>query len=115
LDSHHGDVIKELVMSAKGVPIVEITRHDFRVVEGIRFPFAVDYRSPNGQLLASDRFERIEVKRTPGWYQRHQLMTYRSGGGLLPPKAEVTGSNPVGRAKGQIFLAIVAKYCRFRA
>jgi hypothetical protein len=63
LDSRYGDVVKELVMNTKGVPVVEILRHDFRAVEGSRFPFAVDYKSPNGEMLASDRLERIEVKR----------------------------------------------------
>jgi hypothetical protein len=64
LDSRYGDVVRERVTDAQGVPIVEIARHDFRIVEGSRFPFAVDYRRPNGELLASDRLERVEVKRT---------------------------------------------------
>jgi hypothetical protein len=65
LDSRYRDVVKELVMNTKSVPIVEIVRHDFRTVEGSRYPFAVDYKNPNGEVLASDRIERIEVKRQP--------------------------------------------------
>jgi hypothetical protein len=65
LDSRYGDVVKELVMNTKSVPIVEIVRHDFRTVDGSRYPFAVDYKNPNGEVLASDRVERIEVNRQP--------------------------------------------------
>jgi hypothetical protein len=65
LDSRYGDIVKELVVNARGVPIVEIARHDFRAVEGVRFPFAVEYKSPTGEVLASDRLERIEMKRRP--------------------------------------------------
>ena len=63
LDSHYGDIVMETIMDTHGIPILEIARHDFRSVDGARFPFAVDYRSPAGDLLASDRIERIDVKR----------------------------------------------------
>jgi hypothetical protein len=64
VDSHFGDVVRFTIKNAKGDSIVDVTLHDYRVVEGIRVPFAADYRSPEGTLLASDRFERVKVKRT---------------------------------------------------
>jgi hypothetical protein len=66
LDSRYGDVVKELLLNAAGTPIVEIARSDFRTVEGSRFSFAIDYKSPGGDTLVSDRIERIEVVRKPG-------------------------------------------------
>jgi len=64
VDSHFGDVVKFTIKNAAGDSVVDVTLHDYRAVEGIRVPFAADYRSPDGALLASDRLERIEVKRT---------------------------------------------------
>lgn len=63
VDSHFGDVVKFSIMEAGGTPVVDVALHDYRVVEGIRVPFAIDYRSPGGTLLASDRLERVEVRR----------------------------------------------------
>ncbi len=64
VDSHFGDIVKLSIMNAKGAHILEVAPHDYRAVDGIRVPFAIDYRSPDGTLLANDRFERVEVKRT---------------------------------------------------
>jgi len=63
VDSHFGDVVKFTIMSAKGARVLDVTPHDYRSVEGIRVPFAIDYRSPDGTLLASDRLERVAVTR----------------------------------------------------
>lgn len=63
VDSHFGDVVRFTIENATGASIVDVTLHDYRAVEGIRVPFAADYRSPDGTLLASDRLERVEVKR----------------------------------------------------
>ena len=63
VDSHSGDVVKFTISSAKGARVLEVTPHDYRSVGGIRVPFATDYRSPDGTLLASDRLERVEVIR----------------------------------------------------
>lgn len=63
VDSHFGDVVKFTIMSASGAQVLEVTPHDYRSVDGIRVPFAIDYRSPDGTLLASDRLERVEVIR----------------------------------------------------
>src|SRR6266853_1689185 len=64
VDSHYGDIVKLSIMNAQGAHILEVAPHDYREVDGIRVPFAIDYRSPDGTLLANDRFERVEVKRT---------------------------------------------------
>jgi hypothetical protein len=64
LDSHHGDIVKLSILNAQGAHMLEVAPHDYREVDGIRVPFAIDYRGPDGTLLANDRFERVEVKRT---------------------------------------------------
>jgi hypothetical protein len=64
VDSHTGDVVKFIVVNTAGAPVLDVTQHDYRSVEGIRVPFSIDYRSPDGTLLASDRLERITVIRT---------------------------------------------------
>jgi len=63
VDSHHGDIVKVSIMSAQGAHILEVAPHDYREVDGIRVPFAIDYRSPDGTVLANDRFERVAVNR----------------------------------------------------
>jgi hypothetical protein len=40
-----------------------VVLRDYREVEGIRVPFAIDYRGADGTLLASDRLERVAVTR----------------------------------------------------
>ena len=64
VDSHYGDIVKFTIMNAQAARILDVSLHDYRVVEGIRVPFAIDYRSPDGTLLASDRLERVAVIRT---------------------------------------------------
>jgi len=64
VDSHNGDVVKFTIINALGGPVLDVAPHDYRSIEGIRVPFATDYRSPDGTLLASDRIERVVVKRT---------------------------------------------------
>ncbi|HVH86720.1 MAG TPA: hypothetical protein VM912_08345 [Terriglobales bacterium] len=61
VDAHSGDVARYTVMKVGGVPLLDVALHDYRIVKGIRVPFAIDYRTANGTLLASDRFERVEV------------------------------------------------------
>lgn len=63
IDSHTGDVVKFSILNAKGAKVLDVVQHDFRVIEGLRLPFAVDYRGPGGEDLADDRFQRIEVGR----------------------------------------------------
>ena len=65
VDAHWGDVVRYTVMKSGGVPILDVTLQDYRVIKGIRVPFAIDYRKPNGTLLASDRFARVEVTQVP--------------------------------------------------
>ena len=64
VDSHYGDVVKFTVVNTQGERVLDVSLHDYRGVEGIRVPFAIDYRSPDGRLLASDRLERVAVTRT---------------------------------------------------
>jgi len=64
VDSHYGDIVKFTILNAQGARILDVALHDYRAIEGIRVPFAIDYRSPDGTLLASDRLERVEVMRT---------------------------------------------------
>src|SRR6266436_357870 len=64
VDSHYGDIVKLSIMNAHGAHVLYLAQHDHRAVDGIRVPFAIDYRSPDGTVLANDRFDRIEVKRT---------------------------------------------------
>jgi hypothetical protein len=64
LDSHYGDIVKFTIMNVQGARVLDVSLHDYRGVEGIRVPFAIDYRSPDGTLLASDRLERVAVTRT---------------------------------------------------
>jgi hypothetical protein len=61
VDSHFGDVVRYKIMSAGGAPVIDVALHDYRAVKGIRVAFAIDYRKPDGTLLASDRLERVEV------------------------------------------------------
>ncbi len=63
VDSHSGDIVKLSIVNAQGAHILDVAPHDYRAVEGIRVAFAIDYRSPDGTVLANDRFERVEVKR----------------------------------------------------
>jgi hypothetical protein len=64
VDSHYGDIVKFTILNAQGARVLDVALHDYRAIEGIRVPFAIDYRSPDGTLLASDRLERVEVMRT---------------------------------------------------
>ncbi len=64
VDSHYGDIVKFTIINAQGARVLDVSLHDYRGVEGIRVPFAIDYRSPDGTLLASDRLERVAVTRT---------------------------------------------------
>jgi hypothetical protein len=64
VDSHFGDIVKLTIMNAQGAHILDVAPHDYRAVDGIRVPFAIDYRSADGTVLANDRFGRVEVKRT---------------------------------------------------
>src|ERR1700739_3097881 len=63
VDSHSGDVVRFTIMSARGPRVLAVTPHDSRSVDGIRVPFAIDYRDSDGTVLASDRLERVEVVR----------------------------------------------------
>ena len=63
IDSHTGDIVKSTIMNALGERVLEVVERDYRSIDGIRVPFAVDYRGPDGTLLASDRFDRVEVRR----------------------------------------------------
>ena len=63
VDSHYGDIVRFTVMNAQGARVLDVALHDYREVEGIRVPFALDYRGANGALLASDRLERVAVTR----------------------------------------------------
>ena len=63
MNSHTGDIVKSTIMNAHGERVLDLAEHDYRSIDGIRVPFAVDYRGPDGTLLASDRFDRVEVKR----------------------------------------------------
>jgi len=63
IDSHTGDIVKSTIMNAHGERVLDVVERDYRSIDGIRVPFAVDYRGPDGTLLASDRFDRVEVKR----------------------------------------------------
>lgn len=64
IDSHTGDIVRFSIVHAGGARILDVKPHDYRNVEGIRVPFAVDYLDPNGNTLASDRIERVDVKRS---------------------------------------------------
>ena len=64
VDSHTGDIDKFTIVNAQGAHILDVVLHDYCVVDGIRVPFAIDYRQPDGALLANDRFESVKVKRT---------------------------------------------------
>ena len=64
VDSHYGDIVKFIIMNAQGARVLDVSLHDYRAVEGIRVPFAIDYRRADGTLLASDRLERVAVTRT---------------------------------------------------
>jgi hypothetical protein len=63
VDSHYGDIVKFSVVNSHGRRVLDVALHDYRAIEGIRVPFAIDYRRPDGTLLASDRYERISVTR----------------------------------------------------
>ncbi len=63
VDSHYGDIVKFTIMNAQGASVLDVSLHDYRGVAGIRVPFAIDYRRADGTLLASDRYERISVRR----------------------------------------------------
>ena len=64
VDSHTGDIVKLTIMNPQGARILDVAPHDYRAVDGIRVAFAIDYRSPDGTVLANDCFDRVEVKRT---------------------------------------------------
>src|SRR6266404_693226 len=64
VDSHYGDIVKLSIMNAHGAHILDVAPPDYRAVDGISVPLAISYRSPDGTVLANDRFDRIEVKRT---------------------------------------------------
>jgi len=63
LDTHTGDIVKFTIINARGARVLDVVPHDYRLIEGIRVPFAIDYRDAGGTLLAGDRFDRVEVKR----------------------------------------------------
>jgi len=64
VDSHFGDIVKFTITNAQGARVLDVALHDYRAIDGIRVPFAIDYRSPDGTLLANDRLERVKVIRT---------------------------------------------------
>jgi len=63
VDSHTGDIVREMIVDAKGSTVLQIWRHDFRDVGGSRYAFAVDYMDASGALLTSDRLQRIDPVR----------------------------------------------------
>lgn len=63
LNSHHGDIVREILIDPSGAQVLQVWRHDFRSVDGSRFAFAIDYKDADGTLLASDRLQRVEVER----------------------------------------------------
>ena len=64
LDTHYGDVVRETIVDAQGTPVLDILKHDYRLVDGIRVPYAIDYKAPDGTVLANDRILRVDVTRT---------------------------------------------------
>ena len=64
LNSHKGDLVRESIEDSRGQVILDIWRHDFRDVDGTRFPFAVDYKNAKGDVLVGDRLTHVEVKQS---------------------------------------------------
>jgi hypothetical protein len=64
VDSHFGDIVKFTILNAQGARVLDVTLHDYRTIDGIRVPFAIDHRSPDGTSLANDCLERVKVIRT---------------------------------------------------
>ena len=42
VDSHTGDIDKFTIVNAQGAHVLDVVLHDYRVVDGIRVPFAID-------------------------------------------------------------------------
>lgn len=65
VDSHFGDVVKYSILNIRGETLIHVVQHDFRTVDGVRVPFAIDYLNPAGQIIVSDRIERAVVTPRP--------------------------------------------------
>ena len=63
VDSHTGDAYRTALVDENGEEVLALQYSDYREVDGLRFPHQIQYFESQ-QLLATDRFERIDIERT---------------------------------------------------
>jgi len=61
VDSHTGDIVLATNNSEDGSRLFSARSSDFRVVEGFRFPFKVEYLDADGNIIATEIHKNIEV------------------------------------------------------
>ncbi len=64
VDSHSGDAFRQVLIGPDGEETLAIEFDDYRDADGFRLPHEIRYYH-TGTLLATDRFQRIEVTTTP--------------------------------------------------
>ncbi len=64
VDSHSGDAFRQVLIGPDGEEALAIEFDDYRDADGFRLPHEIRYYDA-GTLLATDRFQRIEVTTTP--------------------------------------------------
>jgi hypothetical protein len=65
LDSHTGDLVRATLLDEGGVATFMIDQSDFRETSGFRFPHRINYKSGNGDVLASETIDEIIVDMEP--------------------------------------------------
>ncbi len=63
VDSHTGDAFRQALMGADGQEKIVLEFDDYRESDGFRLPHQVQYFD-QGRLLATERFDHIEVTET---------------------------------------------------
>ncbi len=62
INSHTGDIVKATLLDEQEQPAYLIFPSDYRESSRIRFPHRIDYQTADGELLASEVIDRVDVQ-----------------------------------------------------
>jgi hypothetical protein len=65
ISSRHGGIVRAELLNDEKEPVLLITQEDFEQSDGFLFAHRVEYREPDGTLLAVESFDVIDVKARP--------------------------------------------------
>jgi len=63
--SRGGGIVRAELLDDEKEPVLLITQADFAQTDGFRFAHHIEYRKPDGTLLAAEHFDAIEVEARP--------------------------------------------------